>query len=112
MTVKLPREVAEAMEGVKEHADESLLYNIQYMHDVCENEKFDAPKFQPIYNWISINGHKEYFKALVIGYEVEQTPEEAVKQYYDWLGDDITARAAVSDILDLLNLTIEGINDK
>lgn len=79
--IKLPKDVVEAIEGIKKHADEMLLYNLQYMHDVCENEKWDAPKFHPIYNWIKQNGHFEYFKALVNGYEVELTPEDRATKW-------------------------------
>jgi len=113
--VKLPREVAEAIEGVKKHADEALLYDMQYMRDVCEYEKFDAPKFQPIWNWINQHGYKEYFKALVNGYEVEQTPEDKVRELFDYFDQTgpyagVDVRNKIARMFCLLDIKIEGVN--
>ena len=48
-------------------------------------------------------------RALYVGYEVEQSPEEKVKNYYN----DFTAgyeKAIIVNTLNLLNIQIQGIN--
>nr|MDH3082642.1 hypothetical protein [Bacillus subtilis] len=61
--------------------------------------------------------------ALVNGYEVEKTPEEKLREYYESLWSDYcdsddpfievaceSARAAVNETLNLLGIKIEGVN--
>ncbi|MEG7333299.1 hypothetical protein [Bacillus sp. 0102A] len=61
--------------------------------------------------------------ALVNGYEVEKTPEEKVREYFESLWSDYcdsddpfievaceSARAAVKETLNLLGIKIEGVN--
>ncbi|MGG4028702.1 hypothetical protein ABEV77_04140 [Bacillus subtilis] len=61
--------------------------------------------------------------ALVNGYEVEKTPEEKLREYYESLWSDYcdsddpfievaceSARAAVKETLNLLGIKIEGVN--
>ncbi|WGD77715.1 hypothetical protein P5643_13950 [Bacillus subtilis] len=61
--------------------------------------------------------------ALVNGYEVEKTPEEKVREYFESLWSDYcnsddpfievaceSARAAVNETLNLLGIKIEGVN--
>lgn len=63
-------------------------------------------------------------RALYIGYEVEQTPEDKVKEYYSNLirlrnesptpaisGDLYGKMDAVKKVLNLLNIKISGVND-
>lgn len=58
--------------------------------------------------------------ALINGYEVEKTPEERLREYYEWLrkntlhsGSVYSYKAnAIGETLDILGITNEGINDK
>jgi len=60
--------------------------------------------------------HDELMEALICGYEVEQTPEEKVRQYYRKLiesdPEEFTqgALAGFIDALDLLRIKIDGVN--
>ncbi|QQK75062.1 hypothetical protein HUG15_05565 [Salicibibacter cibarius] len=51
---------------------------------------------------------KDFATAVYYGYEVEQTPEEAAKQYFDCLNP--RQRFSARNILDILDIKIEGIN--
>lgn len=55
-----------------------------------------------------------FLKALVNGYEVEETPEDKVRYYYmkqSRIGDLIDSTDyAIRHVLDLLGIKIEGIN--
>lgn len=53
----------------------------------------------------------EVIRALYIGYEVEQTPEEKVFEYYKYkLSHSPTGRDTTQHVLDLLGIKIKGIN--
>lgn len=119
--VKLPREVADAIDGVIQHADENLLYDVTYIKNVCENDKFDAPKFLPIYNYIASVGFKEYFRALVNGYEVEETKEERFLNWYREHQEIVVNEKqgfvksrymldGAETVLEILGIKIEGVN--
>jgi hypothetical protein len=60
----------------------------------------------------------ELMNALVNGYEIEKTPEEKIKEYYDshlhrGFGNSYSngVLTSVNVVLNFLNKTIEGIND-
>lgn len=48
-------------------------------------------------------------KALFVGYEVPQTPEEKLLDYYE--ACEIKAKAIVQHTLECLDITVKGIND-
>lgn len=48
-------------------------------------------------------------KALLIGYEIEKSPEEKVREYYEALTGSCD-RYAVQCTLDFLGIKIEGVN--
>lgn len=55
--------------------------------------------------------------ALVVGYEIEKSPEEMLREYYEEFSrfpDDYEAGVleGIYKTLDILGVTIEGINDK
>ncbi len=56
----------------------------------------------------------ELMRALVIGYEIEKSPEEKLREYYESFNakimEHVYARTAIRTTLDLLGITIEGIN--
>lgn len=59
-----------------------------------------------------------FIRAVYIGYEVEETPEDKVREYYkDQIkrassrdGTDHVSPAAIRKVLDLLNIKIDGVN--
>lgn len=120
--VMLPREVAEAIEDVKPYYrngeiietivkdDNRTVYGtlmgrlIRYYRDDCVNLE-------------------TLMSALVNGYEIERTPEERLREYYERVQSNrrvVTRAAAVTyydfelraieNTLDILGITIEGIN--
>jgi hypothetical protein len=108
--VTLPKEVAEELEYALEHERSNSILFAEVIAGVYEK----------------LHAHFEYdtdslMSALVNGYEVEQTPEEKVREYYEgykrmeaWRGHDgHDARGAVDIIettLDLLGIKISGVN--
>ena len=118
--VKLPREVAEAIEYLCEK--ESSNYKVAHRVFYSMRGEPDYPG-QIVYEYF--NGDMdELIKVLINGYEIEQTPEDALRMYYDhcekkksqavftpeykeYLGKIIGIRMA----LKILGIKIEGIND-
>jgi hypothetical protein len=51
-------------------------------------------------------------RALYIGYEIEPSPGDKVKEYFDQLNNKSlsSGRVVVIDVINLLNLQIKGIN--
>lgn len=107
--VKLPREVADAIErlrndGYSEYQIAWNVCNVKYPHR--DLSKLDG-----------LNGDT-ILRALYIGYEVESTPEDKVKEYYeqqvnvlskDQFKQDNTPYA-IRMVLDLLEIQIKGVN--
>ncbi|AXF54599.1 hypothetical protein [Salicibibacter kimchii] len=52
--------------------------------------------------------NKDFITAVYYGYEVEKTPEEAAKQYYDCLSNG--QRFSVTKTLNILGIEVGGIN--
>lgn len=54
----------------------------------------------------------DLIKALYIGYEVEQTPEEKLLTYYEVEKNEqnVEAKTAIEETLKILGLKVEGIN--
>lgn len=115
--VRLPREVAEAIEGLR-----SLGYG-PYAIVCMVHEKRNEPGIDVIRRYAPLH-HGELMQALVNGYEVEYTPEDRVRNYHKELLECIEKnptmeraqcewRSEVEGIektLDFLNIKIEGIN--
>ena len=112
--VRLPREVAEAIESVRA----KYVSGCEYDLDFLSKEKYGSMGVITMFVNRSKGNMKLYFQALVNGYEVEVTPEGEVKRYYmDQLqrinernGTDHTSTAAVIKVLSILNIKIEGVN--
>ena len=115
--VKLPKHVAEALDQVIG----KYQYKSHIVRDsVVGNDSIDGMEIIIRYfRRESGNISDELLHALVIGYEVERTPEERLRDYYEYLQriksdsiyDDLRAEA-VEETLDILGITVEGINDK
>jgi Protein of unknown function (DUF1642). len=113
--VKLPREVAEAIEDLrKDHYDNRALID-----EIYEGAA------RPVLQAYAETNFDTLLNALINGYEIEKSPEEKVREYYEGLietkqdlsNDDYTRELAayeasgVSKTLDLLGIKIEGVND-
>lgn len=131
--VTLPRDVAEAIEKLREYGwEQANLLN------AGEFINIDRPTLAeiggehigfPIAEWLSNDFHANYpnyVSALVNGYTIEQSPEEKLREYYDNLvnrANEIIAegravgailpsaeRVGIERTLDMLGIQIEGIN--
>lgn len=104
--VRLPRTIAELMVNIKR----DILLDIPYMQRMATGEYPDTEVLSPIYDWYLDNKDK-YFSALAIGYEVEETPEEKVKRYFEKHAETRgNGKYVVADVLHLLGIKIEGVN--
>ena len=118
--VKLPREVAEAIEFMREHgtSDYELIKRLASSQDTEGHS-------QVLRGWaLCQNGGTSdlLMQALVIGYEVEKSPEDAVREYYEDLSrvvggyigyEPAAARIRMRTIaktLEILGIKIGGIN--
>ncbi|MDQ0062337.1 hypothetical protein [Paenibacillus harenae] len=119
--VKLPREVAEAI-GIVRMAG---LTDFYIVGEAYKREGTYSPSMNVIINYITANttdwldeehekGYTHIMKALVNGYEVEETPEEKVKALYRKYANETDMhygyRLGVYECLEALNIKIEGVN--
>lgn len=108
--VKLKREVAEAIETLRTPSNGFSNYAIiGMMNDHRESMK----------EIVVINNHMgqgkmhpdDLIAALVNGYEVEETPEEKVRRYYENHAEKVgNGKTVVLNVLHLLEIQIEGVN--
>lgn len=89
---------------------------------------YEAEKSESILRHFDGN-HDELMQALICGYEVEQTPEEKVREYYEYVKSEResiqgystleirqqsakyrTTELAIKNTLDLLGIKIAGVN--
>lgn len=126
--VTLPREVAEAIEKArsKSWAEADLMDITNFIDESYQPS--DGP-YRPIGEYISDVYLEEnlpkYMSALVNGYNVEKSPEEKLRNIFeeyranyrsteDWERDNAYAEGVlfgIEETLELLDITIEGIND-
>lgn len=119
--VKLPREVAEAIEYLRTIT--------QSNHELIRVVEFEMtnPIAVIVRKWAFETKSPDWLmQALVSGYEIEKTPEEKVLQYYEGIREkafrsDMQLYSAgyntywrqadvVKETLDLLDIKIEGVN--
>lgn len=109
--VRLPKEVAEAIEHHLPGMGSQGIFDFVagwHKHDVATVELAVIKDFY----------EENPFKlavALSVGYEVEQTPEDKVREYYNEqrgliMNSQEPAHTAVKRTLDFLNIKIEGVN--
>lgn len=127
--VSLPRDVAEAIEKLREYGwEQANLLN------AGEFINIDRPTLAeiggehvgfPIAEWLSKDFHANYpnyVSALVNGYEIEQSPEDKLREYYAELKGTYDSSSglesyrvdgmlqSVETTLRILGIQIEGIN--
>ncbi len=110
--VTIPREVAEAIEYAKNV--HTSLTNV--LDDVFNCRGGSDRKMQLITEYFDGN-EIGLMRALVNGYEIEKSPEEKLREYYNDLTkcfvSDRYAQGAIESLrhtLNTLGITIEGIN--
>lgn len=109
--VKLPQEVAKAIESYSEWGKETLFQEIVGLNRIHPETK----QVELLNDYFIKTGWLFLAEALVNGYEVEQTPEEKVREYYRSQFDEATAYArgvclGIKETLDLFNIKIPGVN--
>lgn len=110
--VKLPKEVAEAIEKVWSS------YGSGYTkHMVLTNWSMLKEEHAEEYNEISSYAYSypiKYMSALVDGYEIEESPQEKVVRLYNTpnvaMYNPSSYKAGVMDALNALGMVIEGVN--
>ncbi len=115
--VKIPREVAEAIEHVWKEMSKGSYANPQ--HIILTNWGLLSSRY-PI-NILTLlpfaqSNPMEYMSALVHGYEIEETPEEKVKKLfsnppYASPHDEHIYRQGIEDTLDVYGFNIKGLNN-
>lgn len=110
--VKLPKEVADALK----HARVDLKWEDGNILAKCVRGDWDLESMQILNNFCKKDDNKlTIAKALVIGYEVEQTPEDKVRNYYDECSRSAdegirNERFGIRNTLNILGIKIEGVN--
>lgn len=115
--VKLPKDVAESIEGIRSGDGDN-----RHVLEEILNDRPVTKESETVYKYAK--DHLDtILKALVNGYEVELTPEEKVREYWDKMMksrysckneiqlDNIESEiAGIEKTLELLEIEIEGIN--
>ena len=117
--VTLPKEVAESIGIVRANYKSGAEYDLELIH----NEGFGYTRVISEFVKESRENMALYFKALVNGYEVEQTPEDKVREMFKATIDEVndlddhpqaewwrSRRKSIIDTLNALNIKIEGVN--
>lgn len=118
---KLPKNVAEAIEYFRNKENLNNSEIVWQVHQVDQNLKHGE-----VIRDYAADNYDDFLRALVNGYEIEETPEDKVRDLvtkwrdtrrehgdnsqvvlYDKYGNLIYAAVTV---LDLLNIKIEGVN--
>jgi hypothetical protein len=120
--VTLPKEVAEAIEELRANGwSNSTIAATTLNTDAIYHSSYKST-FAILYPYfIGERKEDDLLTALVNGYEVEQTPEEKVREYYEKLEEhknwtifeDVPLgemQGAVIKTLDLLGIKISGVN--
>jgi hypothetical protein len=121
--VSLPKEIADALDGVKQFYKS----NADIIADIIESRVPLIPCGEHLLPLIKYSrkdaGNADILmSALINGYEIEQTPEERLHQYYEKLkmftestsfapvGSYFSEMEGIKNTLDILGIKIEGVN--
>ena len=115
--INLPKEVAEAIEDFRRTQSlNRYILSKAYINDMDDNAN---ERVKVVHKFCSENSNFEMFlQALVNGYEIEQTPEEKLRELYKkWTEQHETGVIDRQDeisgmvqTLSILGITIEGVN--
>jgi Protein of unknown function (DUF1642) len=111
--VALPREVAEAIEKLREKG----LTNYGFMNHAINLDR-NCAETRIISGWLDENFHANFevlMIALVNGYEIEKSPEEKVREFFESCRQfDSTyyygAKYGIITTLNILDIKIPGVN--
>lgn len=120
--VTLPKDVAQSITLLREQG----WSNVRIACALNDGHAIEGSSVGKLRKFAYVDGDNEdvLLSALVNGYEIECTPEEKLREYYeglvevcnDTLNDNLTRdlaayeSAGVFKTLDILGITIEGIN--
>lgn len=108
--VKLPREVAEAIESLR--SMDFKLTNWDIVYAFANSKSGEYPALIEFAN----KEFDTFLQALVNGYEVDESPEDKLREYYNFckmscVGEtEANIMTAIERTLNLLNIKIEGVN--
>lgn len=113
--VALPREVAEAIEELRDIGLSTYSIVNRVGHKQSLGSTGLTPYLKVIHAWVDEGNGDILLSALVNGYEIKRTPHEELREYYQSLDDcdsyDVVVSGAVETTLRILGITVEGIND-
>jgi hypothetical protein len=114
--VKLPKNVAEAIEQVRLSYKSGCEYDLLFLN----RERYGKMEEIGLYVYESRENMMRYFQALVNGYEVEETPEDKVREYFGLYSGNfrdshehrhaLGVTQGVRETLNILNIKIDGVN--
>lgn len=107
--VKLPKNVADAIETLRSMDFKVTNWDIVYAFAVSKADEY------PALIEFARNDFDTLLQALVNGYEVEISPEDKVREYYKQQNsistdDQDTAARVIRNVLNFLEINIEGVN--
>ncbi|WP_394139609.1 hypothetical protein [Cytobacillus oceanisediminis] len=107
----LPYNVAKAIENIRKRREgERTLFNYPSIANHAAKNK-DYSTINAYINQSEEN-FKNYFNAILNGFDIEKAPKEQVKERYEYYKKNnlqVSANA-MKETLDLLGMVIEGVN--
>ena len=118
---KVSKQLAKSIEDIEYNSSNDQLYDLSFISSQA-NSGWESCK--NVMTFVQSVGRAKYFELLVNGYEVELTPEEKVRNYFnethseyldaitETLGEQrLCGRIdGILETLHLLGITIEGVN--
>ena len=113
--VKLPKHVAEALDVLIP----KYRHKAHLVHETVRGNS-TSEEWETIRRYFRKddgNTSDDLLRALVIGYEIERTPKERLRDYYEYLRQSRRRSIqdqqadAIKEALEILGITVAGIND-
>lgn len=119
--MKISKQLAKAFEDIEYNSSRDQLYDLSFIASQA-NGGWEACK--TVMTFVQSVGRVKYFELLVNGYDVEITPEDNVRYYYEFLTQETDSatrsedqrkefkqeRRGLENTLALLGVRIEGVN--
>lgn len=118
--VKISKLLVEGIKSIQACYKSGIEFDIEALGN---EQAANCAGIKVVYDFVHVSREnmRLYFSALVNGYEVEETPEDKVKNYFKSIaishsddqyvvGFNLGARKAIIETLNLLNIKIDGIN--
>lgn len=109
--VVLPKEVAEAIEVLQRAFNYGLYELIDVAHSPKDYEDKDEVYYITTIDTYSQGKYDDVISAIVNGYEVEKTPEELLRKYYESGDTSYHEAMGIRQTLKILGIKIEGVNE-